>query len=230
MKQIFEQVFIKSDSDLPKKDGDYYCYMNAGGIGTRHYEFSTKQWWMSEIDWYLLPIEQPAEKEYCKCLSHRNLVYAMNSDKPHCSNCHKDIQTQPEKPSSPAMSPKPQEEITDEMPISVIEKEIIKQDNEALFSKGDYAIGFISGVRFREKQHITPTVIKNIVNITDEMIEKQLLKMIHGNGREIFAFMKWYRSQMTANRRDELIKFAQQFYADEETCISNVDYYLKQKV
>lgn len=27
--------------------------------------------------------------------------------------------------------------------------------------------------------------------------------------------------------RDELIKFAQQFYADEETCIHNVDNYLK---
>lgn len=29
--------------------------------------------------------------------------------------------------------------------------------------------------------------------------------------------------------REELIKFGQQFYADEETCIHNIDKYLKQK-
>lgn len=54
--------------------------------------------WKTGAKWYRsqLQSQQVQEKEFCKCSSQRNLVYPMNSDKPHCSHCHKDIQTEPE--------------------------------------------------------------------------------------------------------------------------------------
>jgi hypothetical protein len=48
--------------------------------------------------------------------------------------------------------------------------------------------------------------------------------------QEIFKLMEDYHQQSKAiDLRDELIKFAQQFYADEETCIHNIYQYLKSK-
>jgi hypothetical protein len=40
-------------------------------------------------------------------------------------------------------------------------------------------------------------------------------------------FKDKFLSDLNALLRNELIKFAQPYYADKETCIHNVDYYLK---
>ena len=66
IKQLFEQVFIKSESDLPKEDGLFTTNISP----YVNYRISDKKWrrksFPSEsikIDWYFKPIEQPAEKE-----------------------------------------------------------------------------------------------------------------------------------------------------------------------
>jgi hypothetical protein len=58
----------------------------------------------------------------------------------------------------------------------------------------------------------------------DPFEDKKLLVTIILNN--LLQAMEQYRAE---GLREELIKFARQFYADEETCIHNVNEYLKQK-
>ena len=46
------------------------------------------------------------------------------------------------------------------------------------------------------------------------------------NRADLFRFAEAYHRDKL---RDELIKFSQQFYADEETCIHNIELYLRTK-
>ena len=41
------------------------------------------------------PDKADREKGYCKCTSQRNLTYTKSKDNPHCSHCHKDIDSRP---------------------------------------------------------------------------------------------------------------------------------------
>lgn len=70
--ELFEKVYIKSEDDLPKETGRYFCYDNYTEIITALiYEPSykdDKENWLKHIDWWLRPVEQkkldvPSTKE-----------------------------------------------------------------------------------------------------------------------------------------------------------------------
>jgi len=59
-KELFEKVYIRSEEDLPKEDGMYFINIKGKGIGINVCRFEVKldiQNWMSNIDWYLRPLE-----------------------------------------------------------------------------------------------------------------------------------------------------------------------------
>jgi hypothetical protein len=68
MKELFEKIYIKTESDLPKEDGFYFCWLKGDkDDGTIHYReftfYNTDDWhnedmWLKDIDWYLRPVEQ----------------------------------------------------------------------------------------------------------------------------------------------------------------------------
>jgi hypothetical protein len=65
--KIFKQVFIKSESDLPKKTGNYFAFQhNLNEITNIHIfpgnKDSSKRW-MKEIDWYLIEIEEKQQEQ-----------------------------------------------------------------------------------------------------------------------------------------------------------------------
>ena len=70
--------------------------------------------------------------------------------------------------------------------------------------------------------------MKTKEEILDEFICEELLRyeedFFYRN--EVLELMDKYANVVL---RDELIKFSQPFYADEETCIHNVDEYLKNR-
>jgi hypothetical protein len=58
----YEQVFIKSEKDLPEKGERYFCHhKKAGRIEAQEYFLEyDKDYWLGHIDWYLKPIpDQP---------------------------------------------------------------------------------------------------------------------------------------------------------------------------
>ena len=59
-KELFEKVYIRSEEDLPEEDGMYFINIKGKGIGINVCRFEVIldiQSWMSNIDWYLRPIE-----------------------------------------------------------------------------------------------------------------------------------------------------------------------------
>jgi hypothetical protein len=60
--ELFKKVYIKSESDLPKEDGAYFCHYKQYGENSTHFTKTnlarvyTRE---TEIDWYLLPIQEP---------------------------------------------------------------------------------------------------------------------------------------------------------------------------
>jgi len=76
--ELYKKVFIKSEDDLPKEKGYYFVKKKAPdkrSHGFREYDVPIdirwsninfaqgKQDWLSNIDWYLQPIEIPTEEE-----------------------------------------------------------------------------------------------------------------------------------------------------------------------
>jgi len=60
--EYFVKVFIKSEDDLPKKDGVYFVCYKRYKEGSTHYwntNLARKNTWLTEIDWYLKPVELP---------------------------------------------------------------------------------------------------------------------------------------------------------------------------
>ncbi len=85
------------------------------------------------------------------------------------------------------------------------------------------------------KWYLLP-VASEVTMLSDEEVRTEAKKQSKGMPTEakrdgyVFGFIncaKWFKSQISDQQREELIKFAKQFYSDEETCIHNVDEYLK---
>ena len=69
METMYKKVIIKTEADLPKEKGDYFC--NRSGFNTfQHLMTTLEKSYMREIRWYLLPIqeqpEMPTENEIQK--------------------------------------------------------------------------------------------------------------------------------------------------------------------
>jgi hypothetical protein len=59
--ELYKKVWIKSEADLPKEDGVYFCYYKKYGENSTHFyknNLARIQRWLTELDWYLQPIEQ----------------------------------------------------------------------------------------------------------------------------------------------------------------------------
>jgi hypothetical protein len=59
--KLYKEVWIKSESDLPKEDGVYFCHYKKYGENSTHFyknNLARIQRWLTDIDWYLQPIEQ----------------------------------------------------------------------------------------------------------------------------------------------------------------------------
>ena len=70
MKQIvYKPLFIKSEADLPKEDGYYFCgvkYENGAIADLEHFNLNDKEIinsWLNDIDWYLQPVELPSDED-----------------------------------------------------------------------------------------------------------------------------------------------------------------------
>lgn len=70
----YKQIFIKSEDDLPKGTDAYISHSNSGHIGFRRcvpakpldhttFENVSGEWWMKNIDWYLLPVPETTYEE-----------------------------------------------------------------------------------------------------------------------------------------------------------------------
>ena len=68
--ETYKKVYIKSEADLPKKDGEYfgmekgsmYSFMSVLDFISDK-EFKNRDYWMSYIEWYLQPISAVNEPE-----------------------------------------------------------------------------------------------------------------------------------------------------------------------
>jgi hypothetical protein len=65
MEEYFRKVVIKSESDLPKEEGEYTISIldsdtPTGGATFNHLP-KTIKWWLANIHWYLLPVSQEHE-------------------------------------------------------------------------------------------------------------------------------------------------------------------------
>lgn len=63
---IYRKVFIHGEEDLPKETGFYIANVKDWGISDRHFLVGDKDYfkgWIEDIDWYLLPVSLPTEKE-----------------------------------------------------------------------------------------------------------------------------------------------------------------------
>uniref|UniRef100_A0A6M3Y229 Uncharacterized protein n=1 Tax=viral metagenome TaxID=1070528 RepID=A0A6M3Y229_9ZZZZ len=58
MDELFKKIYVKSEADLPKKDGEYFAKLH-GAYSVHECEFSMfyEKQWIEDIDWYLQPIE-----------------------------------------------------------------------------------------------------------------------------------------------------------------------------
>jgi hypothetical protein len=56
----YKQVFIKSEADLPPiRDKAYIAHEITVGVDYLYHTITNSKHWLSYIDWYLQPIEQP---------------------------------------------------------------------------------------------------------------------------------------------------------------------------
>ena len=66
METIYRKVFIKSEADLPEKDGVYFANRREFGETSIHYwknNLARKRTWINGVDWYLQPVELPDDEE-----------------------------------------------------------------------------------------------------------------------------------------------------------------------
>ena len=68
--KLYRQVFIESEDDLPKEDGEYFVsYVNIECklyiLGFNFLKTNIQKW-LTEVDWYLLPVEQSQQIELLK--------------------------------------------------------------------------------------------------------------------------------------------------------------------
>ena len=57
-KEWYEKIYIKSEKDLPKKEGLYFVNFKGGWMDTEYYRKTGGIVdWMDEFDWYLKPIK-----------------------------------------------------------------------------------------------------------------------------------------------------------------------------
>jgi hypothetical protein len=67
MKELYEKIYIKSESDLPKVPGNYIAHSKSRKIGWWGYDCTeTKDdiiTWMTYVDWYLLPVKDSLREE-----------------------------------------------------------------------------------------------------------------------------------------------------------------------
>jgi hypothetical protein len=64
--EIYKKVIISSEADLPKEDGEYFIQNKKFGFGSTHYwkvNKAREHTWLTQIDWYLLPVELPTTEE-----------------------------------------------------------------------------------------------------------------------------------------------------------------------
>lgn len=93
MNKQFEQVFIHSEKDLPKEDGNYKCHFSDGSF-KENFEFKSRysQWWLNEVDWYLLPVDSVPSEE--KKTDDRPIAYEWWH--PQTGHCYVDYVEQPQ--------------------------------------------------------------------------------------------------------------------------------------
>jgi len=89
------QVFIESEDDLPKEDGNYFVHFKQYGNATTPYwkvNLARKYTWLDKIDWYLLPVEQPQQIEFttycdkCNRIMVKKEVISLICMNPECEN------------------------------------------------------------------------------------------------------------------------------------------------
>ena len=62
---LYRKVYVKSEADCPKVEGDYFC--NRSGFNSvQHLMTTLGKTYMREIRWYLQPIEQSESKTAIK--------------------------------------------------------------------------------------------------------------------------------------------------------------------
>ena len=60
--ETYRKVYINSEADLPKEDGNYIClHKGETKLDIFPYKVNESHWFV-EIDWYLQPIEQSEGK------------------------------------------------------------------------------------------------------------------------------------------------------------------------
>ena len=64
--ETYRKVFIKSEADYPKTEGEYFCCRNGFKSVQRLIPDDGKKSYMREIDWYLQPQEQDPEADIPK--------------------------------------------------------------------------------------------------------------------------------------------------------------------
>ena len=72
MEIVYRKVFVKSEADLPEREGRYFVKLKGLppeviDIAVGYYNLSPncgyKEEWLDNIDWYLQPVELPSDEE-----------------------------------------------------------------------------------------------------------------------------------------------------------------------
>ena len=66
--ETYRKVFIKSEADYPKTEGEYFCCRNGFNSVQRLIPDNGKKSYMREIDWYLQPQEKEKHDPSCQAL------------------------------------------------------------------------------------------------------------------------------------------------------------------
>ena len=68
MESLYRKVYIKTEADLPE-EGEYVCQLKNGSLincdfdTDNQYGALFKKWYSKNIDWYLQPLPEPAQKK-----------------------------------------------------------------------------------------------------------------------------------------------------------------------
>jgi len=61
--ELYEKVYIRSEEDLPQKEGAFYAYLKEDEMCYLDYEYNNnlptedKKYWLLEVEYYLRPLE-----------------------------------------------------------------------------------------------------------------------------------------------------------------------------
>ena len=65
--ELYKKVEIKSEKDLPKKDGEYFAHLSEleeeRFLSIIHYDKNDSNDWLESIDWYLRPVDEKELQE-----------------------------------------------------------------------------------------------------------------------------------------------------------------------